>query len=426
MQSVDLSNVPSFIKNGSLFQVLSEGKQPPSLTPGSGIDGDNDDNDGNEDNSSNKNTILSFPVDYCQFDLSNLHQFKHMSALLATLRYWGVSEIPAELMMYLLEAPMSPETMSVLAEEHREGDSFAFLVDLPNLRSIKEAEIHMEYAAKLGNVALMSALHKYHCNENSWNMDVFYYVASGGHLDCLKYAHEHGCPWFTIVCTGAARGGHLECLRYAHEHGCPWGAETCNSAAKAGHLNCLLFSLEHGCPWDLRTSYYATESGHLDCLQYLHEHGCPWSAGTCSTAAIAGRLDCLQYLHEHGCPWDTNTCYFAAASGHLDCLQYLHEHGCEWAANTCYSAAKGGNLDCLQYAHEHGCSLTREACYVAAEWGHLDCLRYFVEHGFLRELKGLVRTVNRYKHAHCAAYLNSIPHPSPLMQLRSQKRHLNG
>ena len=47
-------------------------------------------------------------------------------------------------------------------------------------------------------------------------------AASGGHLECLKYAHENGCPWDEETCSEAAYGGHLECLKYAHEKGCPW------------------------------------------------------------------------------------------------------------------------------------------------------------------------------------------------------------
>jgi len=46
-------------------------------------------------------------------------------------------------------------------------------------------------------------------------------AAERGHLDCLKYAHENGCPW-DLTCTKAAeKGGYDECLKYAHESGCP-------------------------------------------------------------------------------------------------------------------------------------------------------------------------------------------------------------
>ena len=53
-------------------------------------------------------------------------------------------------------------------------------------------------------------------------------AAQNGHLECLKYAHENGCPWNEMTCSKAAENGHLECLKYAHENGCPWDEETCS------------------------------------------------------------------------------------------------------------------------------------------------------------------------------------------------------
>ena len=46
-------------------------------------------------------------------------------------------------------------------------------------------------------------------------------AAEYGHLECLQYAHENGCPWDEWTCSEAAENGHLECLKYAHEFGCP-------------------------------------------------------------------------------------------------------------------------------------------------------------------------------------------------------------
>jgi hypothetical protein len=55
-------------------------------------------------------------------------------------------------------------------------------------------------------------------------------------LECLKYAHENGCPWDAFTCSRAAHNGHLECLKYAHDNGCRWDRYTCSNAAK----NCQL------------------------------------------------------------------------------------------------------------------------------------------------------------------------------------------
>jgi len=71
-----------------------------------------------------------------------------------------------------------------------------------------------------------------------------------GHLECLKYAHEQGCPWDEETCEYAATNGDLECLKYAREHGCPWDDWTCMRAAEYGHLECLKYAHEQGCDWD--------------------------------------------------------------------------------------------------------------------------------------------------------------------------------
>jgi hypothetical protein len=141
-------------------------------------------------------------------------------------------------------------------------------------------------------------------------------AANRGHLECLRYAHEHGCPWDIETTWIAAKRRHLECLRYAHEHGCPWDEEICWMAALDGNLECLKYAHEHGCPWDKETCRWAASSGHLECLKYAHEHGCPWDEETCRSAATYGHLECLQYAHSKGCPWNVETC-----TGYLDKIQ---------------------------------------------------------------------------------------------------------
>jgi hypothetical protein len=108
------------------------------------------------------------------------------------------------------------------------------------------------------------------CNDCLLKKNTTYLAALDGNLDCLKYAHEHGCPWHKGTTYIAARNGHLKCLMYAHENGCPWNTET---------------------------TYWAAQNGNLECLIYAHENGCPWDKDTTNTAAVCGNTDCLKYIY---------------------------------------------------------------------------------------------------------------------------------
>ena len=108
------------------------------------------------------------------------------------------------------------------------------------------------------------------------------------------------------ACLRSAQRGHLECLRYAHEKGCPWDKDICTEASSNGHLECLRYAHEHGCSWDEWTCYYASE-GHVECFRYALENGCP-SPG---------------YTLKNGCPFPDFTLLFV----HSSVVPYLHHHG---------------------------------------------------------------------------------------------------
>jgi hypothetical protein len=73
--------------------------------------------------------------------------------------------------------------------------------------------------------------------------------ANNRNLECLRYAHENGCPWNARTCTFAAISGNIDCLKYAHENNCPWNEETTNAAAEFGNVDCLKYAIENGCNW---------------------------------------------------------------------------------------------------------------------------------------------------------------------------------
>ena len=236
---------------------------------------------------------------------------------------------------------------------------------------------HARVAAKYGSLDVLKWLHQNGCDWSKWTCQ---WAASGGHLDVLRYAHENGCPGTSVRAQQRRKTGTLTVFD-AHENGCDWSKWTCIRAASGGHLDCFKYAHENGCVWDEGTCSEAANRGHLEVMKWLHNNGCPWNEWVCRSAASCGHLDCLQYAHENGCDWYEDTCSAAASGGHLDCLKYAHENGCPWNELTCNNAANEGHLDCLQYAHENGCDWYEDTCTEAAAEGHLDCLQYAHENG---------------------------------------------
>ena len=54
---------------------------------------------------------------------------------------------------------------------------------------------------------------------------------------CCRYIEEFKVSgvWNLDTTSRSARYGHLDCLRYAHENGCPWNEDTTIDSAFYGH-----------------------------------------------------------------------------------------------------------------------------------------------------------------------------------------------
>ena len=93
-------------------------------------------------------------------------------------------------------------------------------------------------------------------------------AAADGHLDVLRWAREHDCPWNEDLededmdrcdcCALAAHDGHLEVLKWLRAHDCPWNENTSRFAARFGQLEVLRWAIEHGCPGGEKYAHYLT------------------------------------------------------------------------------------------------------------------------------------------------------------------------
>jgi hypothetical protein len=190
---------------------------------------------------------------------------------------------------------------------------------------------HFE-AARFGNFAII----KFLVARNTYQRQIIYGLAAGGHLEILKWARSKGCLWDTTTCTYAAENNHLDVLQWLRSENCPWDSGACAAAAKHGHLTILKWLREHNCPWDWQTCTYAALNGHLAVLQYarssdISEARCEWDSTVCNAAAKGGHLDILKWLKSQNCPWTNRTYRTAIEHGHSDIAEWLRFP--DWSGN---------------------------------------------------------------------------------------------
>ena len=47
------------------------------------------------------------------------------------------------------------------------------------------------------------------------------FASQNGHLNCLKYAHEHGCEWNERIFLCISKNKYPDCFQYAIKEKCP-------------------------------------------------------------------------------------------------------------------------------------------------------------------------------------------------------------
>lgn len=181
--------------------------------------------------------------------------------------------------------------------------------------------------ASAGRVDLMDALQPqssipYHTDE--W---VCAYAALKGQLNALKILREErNCKWNVMTMRLAAGRGHIACLQYALEAGCPVDEGVCANAARHGHLEALQYLRSKSVPWDWETTEAAASQGHLDVLVYAHKNGCSVTQVTCTAAARGGYIEILEWLRNNDLPYVCHAAaVHAASAARMAALEWLYK-----------------------------------------------------------------------------------------------------
>ena len=125
------------------------------------------------------------------------------------------------------------------------------------------------------------------------------------HVQCLKYLYEQKPDMFADVVTGSpyhiehlVMAGNLESFKYLHSlfPNWTWSDKLPARASVGGHIDCLKYLFENGCPHDYRVIYDACVTGELECIKYAVEHGCDYDDRAIRQAIENHNFACARYL----------------------------------------------------------------------------------------------------------------------------------
>ena len=340
MISIGRSDVPLFLRNGSLYKSFDKNDNAPFEVPSN-----------------------------CFKDNPSVDSEQDLVGILQTVRFWGV-EIPHSAVKFIVQscALLDYDLLSKEFPEHQ--------LMFQKVSKVKRTNAPAKLVAAIGEglgLPFVSALHQL---GSPFSAEACEAAATVGDLECLMYLHTEGCPWDERTTTAAATNNQLACLEYLLDFHCPVDAKLVNIVAKEGNLAILTLLHTNGAALTSETAENTLHGDHVECLRFLHSQGC--ALRRIFIAAYYGAFECLKYLHEGGVEWHEFTCRLAAQGGHLNCLIYAHTHGAMWDADCCAAAAAHDQLPCLIYLHENGCPWEEKTVKCAVLSGSWSCLQYAI------------------------------------------------
>lgn len=276
--STVLRNVPPYLHSSEFFQLLTININ------------DRDDFDTGEETN-----VVTIPIDCIKYS-DSIESEGDLVCLLKSLQFWIATEVPSSLYEFAFSVSTCQLFFQVLTDSDF-AKEMPFIADL--LFVAKEPSIRAQFVCaiqrRVSEKLLSFMMHFYHSFQQQIETLLVQEACSMGVLYVLQFVHEQkGCRLIGHNCVYlAVRGGHVDCLRYAHEHGCESNKFTCRVAARHGHLECLRYAHEHHFQWDISVCEAAARQGQLECLKYSHDNGCPWGEIVCEQASKHGHLECL-------------------------------------------------------------------------------------------------------------------------------------
>lgn len=292
-------------------------------------------------------------------------------------------------------------------------------------------QVSLDQVAKRGDLDLMIWLHGKAQSQVSseprlelrCTLRAMYNAAQAGHLNVLKWLHDHKVQdsvsewavmaaaknghwqvmqWLLAIYpdgqfdppyTEAVSHGHVDTVRWIVEsypwkepgHLQYWIARAIDVAAETANWSLLNYLLSYKSTenFDIRILNSVASTGDLQMVTWAHDQGFGCTMNPILDASVGGSLEIVQWLSMNRCdPIDTKLPMdFAALGRHLDVLKWLHHNrseGCSTAAVN--HAAVNGDLPMIQWLNQYYSDrFTHQAMDKAAAHGHVDVVRFLHE-----------------------------------------------
>jgi Ankyrin repeats (3 copies) len=158
-------------------------------------------------------------------------------------------------------------------------------------------------------------------------------AASSGNIEMTAWVKQQpGVVCDEYAMAAAAQNGHTAMCEYLRAEEYPWGKDACHDAARNGHVDTLKWLHEHGCPWHARTvCEEAAEGGSVDVMEYLQQEGLMETAvvltNMLNAAGACNNLAAAQWLRQQGAPWPAVLRY-AGNAWAADTKAWARRQGC--------------------------------------------------------------------------------------------------
>ncbi|KAJ3113346.1 hypothetical protein HDU96_003519 [Phlyctochytrium bullatum] len=251
--------------------------------------------------------------------------------------------------------------------------------------------------------------------ESLWSSNIWDLVATGGHLQALKWLYEtrtEGCT--PTAATKAAQRGHLDVVKYLRTKDIEPDSSTLLLAASSGNVELIRYlrSCEslHDC-WGSALTQEAATSGHLDMVKYLWEELGYIPETLVFMPYTRGHVDVTIYAMEQGITFPDSHLSIALVSAARCCsietVKRLHPLVPPIPDADLYEhPADSGNLEVIQFLHANRLERpTTRALLLAARKGRTDVARYLVKVMGMEPTAQIVGDAAYYGHTELMRFL---------------------